>query len=312
MRGTVQYDESTSASFPILSGFKQGCLLAATLFGILFSLDLDNVFKNTTKGIYIFMQNLMGKLFKIQHLKTKTKLRHVLNRKLLFADAAASEAHTGAGLQNTVHLMAEDCNEFELTITIKLNGLKSCAKMLVKFKKRANVFHMRCLRLVLGITWKGLIPNSEVLKPSNLLRNEAHSRNIRFTQTDPTSLLPHLPNRITSSVWTDISDAVTCAQLTVTRFPSSRGFLHNSVSGLCSPLLWLESSSAPGAHPVQTAEGSLYLDPGVCNDGFQIGLIADDDDNVYMLVHVLGEEKVEVREGLACSINVEEDRQWAG
>ena len=36
MKGTVLYDGATSDPFNILSGVKQGCVLASTLFGIFF------------------------------------------------------------------------------------------------------------------------------------------------------------------------------------------------------------------------------------------------------------------------------------
>ena len=40
MKGTIQHNGSSSDPFPIKSGVKQGCVLAPTLFGILFSLLL--------------------------------------------------------------------------------------------------------------------------------------------------------------------------------------------------------------------------------------------------------------------------------
>ncbi|GFR97417.1 C-type lectin-related protein 4 [Elysia marginata] len=95
--------------------------------------------------------------------------------------------------------------------------------------------------------------------------------NFRFKTTDPSSLLPYLPNRITSALQTNIADAVACARYTVTELPSSQGFLYNSVSGQCCPLLWLAGASAPGALPVQPSDGILYLTTtDLCNNGFQI------------------------------------------
>ena len=53
MKGTVQYDGSSSDPFPIKSGVKQGCVLAPTLFGILFSLLLRYAFSQSEEGIYL-------------------------------------------------------------------------------------------------------------------------------------------------------------------------------------------------------------------------------------------------------------------
>ena len=53
MKGTVLYDGATSDPFNILSGVKQGCVLAPTLFGILFATLLKHAFGKSTEGIYL-------------------------------------------------------------------------------------------------------------------------------------------------------------------------------------------------------------------------------------------------------------------
>ena len=72
MRGTVQFDGSTSESFPILSGVKQGCVLAPTLFGIFFSVVLNHAFRNNEYGVYLHTRS-DGRLFNIRRLKAETK-----------------------------------------------------------------------------------------------------------------------------------------------------------------------------------------------------------------------------------------------
>ena len=49
MQGTVNYDGASSEPFHILSGVKQGCVLAPTLFGIFFSMLLNFAFRTQTK-----------------------------------------------------------------------------------------------------------------------------------------------------------------------------------------------------------------------------------------------------------------------
>ena len=50
-QGTVQFDGSSSEPYPIKSGVKQGCVLAPTLYGILFSLLLGYAFKGNEEGV---------------------------------------------------------------------------------------------------------------------------------------------------------------------------------------------------------------------------------------------------------------------
>ena len=50
MKGTVLYNGATSDPFNILSGVKQGCVLAPTLFGILFATLVKHAFGESTKA----------------------------------------------------------------------------------------------------------------------------------------------------------------------------------------------------------------------------------------------------------------------
>ena len=53
MKGTVLYDGATSDPFNILSGVKQGFVLAPILFGIFFATLLKHDFGKSTEGIYL-------------------------------------------------------------------------------------------------------------------------------------------------------------------------------------------------------------------------------------------------------------------
>ena len=87
-----QDDGSTSDPFPIKSRVKQGCALAPTLFGIIFSLLLSYAFSQSEDGVYLHTRS-DGHLFNLPRLRAKTKVRKVLIRELLFADDAALTAH---------------------------------------------------------------------------------------------------------------------------------------------------------------------------------------------------------------------------
>ena len=111
MKGTVQYEGSTSEAFDIRSGVKQGCVLHPTLFEIFFAFLLKYVFGMSTEGIYMHTRS-DGKQLNILRLKSKTKVRVVTIRDLLFADDAAIATHTKAELQNVMNRLAEGCQDF--------------------------------------------------------------------------------------------------------------------------------------------------------------------------------------------------------
>ena len=122
MKGTVQYDGSSSDPFPIKSGVKRGSVLAPTLFGILFSLLLSYALRESEEGIYLHTRS-DGSLFNLARLRAKTKVRKVLVREMLFADDAAIPAHTETALQELINCFAHACSQFSLTISIKKTNI---------------------------------------------------------------------------------------------------------------------------------------------------------------------------------------------
>ena len=107
-KGTVQFNGSSSEPFEIRSGVKQGCVLAQTLFGILFGMLLKHAFDTTTEGIYIRTRS-DGRLFNLARLRAKTKVCKVLIRDMLFADE----------LQSLMDCFLQACKDFGLTISLK-------------------------------------------------------------------------------------------------------------------------------------------------------------------------------------------------
>ncbi|CAH1226359.1 CD209 [Branchiostoma lanceolatum] len=252
MKGTVLYSGNLSEPFDIRGGVKQGCVLAPTLFGIFFALLLKQAFGTATEGIYLRTRS-DGRLFNLNRLKAKTKVRESLIRDLLFADDAGLAAHTEQGLQSLMDRFSRACNDFGLIISLKktevlgqdveappaitigdyelkavnhFTYLGSTAsnnlsldkeidkrigkaattlarlttrvwenpKLSVKTKmavynacvlstllygsetwstyakqeNRLNAFHMRCMRRILGISWKDKVTNTEVLSRAGL------------------------------------------------------------------------------------------------------------------------------------------------
>lgn len=82
---------SSTTAATVSSGVEQGSILTRTLFGIFFML--------------------------LQY--AKTKVTEVLIHELLFSDDAALTSHTEDDLQQLVHCLFQDCEEFGLTISLK-------------------------------------------------------------------------------------------------------------------------------------------------------------------------------------------------
>jgi len=74
MQARVQENGDTSDPFQVRNGVKQGCVLAPTLFSILFAAMLLDAFHECNRGVYIRFRT-DEKLFNLQRLKAKTRVR---------------------------------------------------------------------------------------------------------------------------------------------------------------------------------------------------------------------------------------------
>ena len=82
IKGTVQFNGSSSRPFDICSGVKQGCILAPTLFGIFIALLLRHAFGTASERICLRTRS-GGRLFNLGRLRAKTKVRKALIRDML-------------------------------------------------------------------------------------------------------------------------------------------------------------------------------------------------------------------------------------
>ena len=118
MKGTVQFNGSSSKPFDTRSSVKQECVLAPTLFGIFFALLLRHAFGTASEGICLQTRS-DGRLFNLGRLRAKTKIREALIRDMLFADNAAVTTHTQQVLQALMDRFSQACKDFRLTISLK-------------------------------------------------------------------------------------------------------------------------------------------------------------------------------------------------
>ena len=118
MQATVKSNGSVSEPFAVTNGVKQGCVLAPTLFSIMFSAMLQEAFSSPPQGISIKYRT-DGSLFNLRRLQAKTKTKSTEVCDLLFADDCALLAHDEASMQNCVDKFSSACDNFGLTISTK-------------------------------------------------------------------------------------------------------------------------------------------------------------------------------------------------
>ena len=91
MLARVQDNGEMSQPLPVSNGVNQGCVLAPTLFSIMFSAMLTDAFRDTDVGIGIsYCTN--GSVFNLRRLQAKTKVTSDTVNDFLFADDCALNA----------------------------------------------------------------------------------------------------------------------------------------------------------------------------------------------------------------------------
>ena len=94
----VQNDGEFSDPFPVTNGVKQGCVLASTLFSVIFSAMLTDAFQDGDNDIPI-RYHFDGKLFNLRRLQAKSKVQTEVLDEFLFADDMAKGAPSEEKMQ---------------------------------------------------------------------------------------------------------------------------------------------------------------------------------------------------------------------
>ena len=118
MLARVQDNGETSEPFPVSNGVKQGCVLAPTLFSLMFSAMLSNALNEEKLGIDI-RYRYDRSLFDLQKLQSKTRITHDTVNDLLFADDCALNASSETEMQTIVDKFSAACTDFGLTVSTK-------------------------------------------------------------------------------------------------------------------------------------------------------------------------------------------------
>ena len=107
-----------SDPFPVSNGVKQGCVLAPTLFSLLFAQMLSAALSQTEAGVKIHYRT-DGDFFNLRRLKSYTKVTRAIVRDFLFADDCALAAHSEVDLQELADCFTTAAKSFGLTVSIK-------------------------------------------------------------------------------------------------------------------------------------------------------------------------------------------------
>ncbi len=118
MQAGVQDGDAYSEPFPVTNGVKQGCVLAPTLFSMMFSAMLTDAFHDNEIGVGIRYRT-NGKLFNLRRLRAKTKVQEATARDFLFTDDCALNASTQSDMQRSMDQFSKACDDFGLTISTK-------------------------------------------------------------------------------------------------------------------------------------------------------------------------------------------------
>ena len=118
MLARVQNDGEFSDPFPVTNGVKQGCVLASTLFSMMFSAMLTDSFQDGDNGIPI-RYRFDGKIFNLRSLQAKSKVQTEVLDEFLFADGMAKGAPTEEKMQKGVDQVSDSCDSYDLIISIK-------------------------------------------------------------------------------------------------------------------------------------------------------------------------------------------------
>lgn len=119
MLARVRNDGDSSDAFPVTNGVKQGCVLAPTLFSMMFSAMLSDAFCNDEETNIKIRFRTDGKLFNLRRLQAKTKVEEDSLRDFLFADDCALNAATEDKMQQSMNCFSNACKNFGLTISTK-------------------------------------------------------------------------------------------------------------------------------------------------------------------------------------------------
>nr|VZI10075.1 unnamed protein product [Spirometra erinaceieuropaei] len=115
MMARVTDNGAVSEAFAVTNGVKQGCVLAPTLFSLMFSVMLMDAYRDEHPGIRIAYRT-DGHLLNHRRMNFQSRVSTATVHELLFADDCALNATSEAEMQRSMDLFAAACENFGLVI----------------------------------------------------------------------------------------------------------------------------------------------------------------------------------------------------
>ena len=116
MQACVQNDGELSEPFEVTNGVKQGCVMATTMFSMMFSAMLMGVFQDSDTGFPI-RYRFDGNIFSLRRLQANYKVQTVVLDELLYADDMDKNASSEAKMQRANVQVSQSCDNYDLSIS---------------------------------------------------------------------------------------------------------------------------------------------------------------------------------------------------
>ena len=118
MQARVRNDGEYSEPFPVTNGVKQGCVMAPTLFSMMFSAMLTDAFQDADAG-FPSRYRFDGKLLNLRRLQAKFKVQTDVADTLLYADDLAENTKSEEKMQGAVDRMSKNVTTFNSQLAQK-------------------------------------------------------------------------------------------------------------------------------------------------------------------------------------------------
>nr|VZI45215.1 unnamed protein product [Spirometra erinaceieuropaei] len=110
-----------SGAFTLTNGVKQGCVLAPTLFNLMFFAMLMDTYRDERPGIHIAYRT-DGHILNHRRMHFQPRVPTTTVHKLLFTDDCALNTTSEGGMQRSMDTFSASCDNFGLNINTKKQG----------------------------------------------------------------------------------------------------------------------------------------------------------------------------------------------